>query len=93
MTPLTDLERSIVELVILGKSNREIAEDLGIALNSVRAYMVPIFTKAKVNNRTELAVLYHRNQVIEELARKAENIDIEFNSIAPWIDGQKDELP
>lgn len=52
---LTDRERDILELVALGKTNREIATELSLAEKTVRNYVSTILTKTGRRNRTELA--------------------------------------
>lgn len=47
-------EEQIVEQVLLGKMNKQIAADLSISVNTVRAHMQSIFKKTGVTNRNEL---------------------------------------
>ncbi|NNE55326.1 MAG: response regulator transcription factor [Flavobacteriales bacterium] len=50
---LTERERDILLLIRLGKSNKEIAADLDVSVNTVKTHMRNLFTKLKVNNRTQ----------------------------------------
>ena len=50
---LTPRERQIMELVALGKINKEIAAELGISKWTVRAFLEIIYDKLEVNNRIE----------------------------------------
>ena len=43
-----------MEQVLLGKMNKQIAADLSISVNTVRAHMQSIFKKTGVTNRNEL---------------------------------------
>lgn len=54
--PLTRRERQIVELVALGRSNREVAEELVVGVRTVETHLEHIFRKLAVQTRTEVAV-------------------------------------
>jgi len=53
---LTARQKEILHLITQGKSNKEIANILGIADNTVRVHISSIFQLLKVNNRTEAAL-------------------------------------
>jgi len=55
---ITDKERSIIELVAKGLSNREIAETLYLSEGTVRNYLSVILEKLELRDRTQLAVFY-----------------------------------
>lgn len=57
---LTPREKDIVELVVQGLSNREIAEQLLITEGTVRNTLSIILEKLQVRDRTQLAVYYWR---------------------------------
>ncbi|ABR49835.1 two component transcriptional regulator, LuxR family [Alkaliphilus metalliredigens QYMF] len=57
---LTPRERDIVELVVQGLSNREIAEQLYISEGTVRNTLSIILEKLQVRDRTQLAIYYWR---------------------------------
>ena len=61
MKQLTRREKEIVELIIKGRTNKEIAEQLYISHLTVREHCSNIFRKARVKNRTQLTgvVLYN----------------------------------
>ena len=50
---LSERERQILLLIRLGKKNKEIAEDLGLSVNTVDTHMKSLFKKLNVRNRTE----------------------------------------
>lgn len=50
---LSDRELEILELVAIGKSNKEIAVDLFISSNTVKVHLSNIFQKLSVSSRTE----------------------------------------
>ncbi len=52
---LTAIEYNVASLASKGLSNAEIADFLGIAVNSVRAHLRNIFNKLNIGNRKELA--------------------------------------
>lgn len=56
--PLSDRELSILNLVIVGKSNKEIARKLYISLPTVKFHLKNIYKKTKTANRKELIALY-----------------------------------
>jgi ATP/maltotriose-dependent transcriptional regulator MalT len=53
--PLTTREIDVLGLIAAGKSNRQIAEDLVISLNTVERHVSNVFVKIGVSNRTEAA--------------------------------------
>jgi len=53
---LTLRENQVVDLLILGKLNKEIAFQLHLSEGTVKTYLSAIFQKTGVTNRTELAV-------------------------------------
>ena len=54
---LTDREREIVNHVMDGKNNKQLADELYISINTVKKHLNNIFRKTDVNNRTELTSL------------------------------------
>ena len=53
--PLTEAEKKVVRLLAEGYSNSEIADQLGIAVDTVKQHCKHIFSKLEVNNRTAAA--------------------------------------
>ncbi|WP_316568814.1 response regulator transcription factor [Neobacillus sp. YIM B06451] len=58
---LTERERHILELIVDGKDNPEIARKLGISLKTVRNHLSNIYNKLQVANRAE-AIEQARNE-------------------------------
>lgn len=54
--PLTAREVAVARLAAEGLSNKEIAERLGIALDTVKNTFTHIFAKTRCRSRTEVAV-------------------------------------
>ncbi|MEM9773101.1 MAG: helix-turn-helix transcriptional regulator [Chloroflexota bacterium] len=53
---LTPKQREVAAWVCLGLSNEEIAEELSIAINTVKAHVYHIFRNFSVENRRELQI-------------------------------------
>lgn len=51
---LSKQERNIKNLIISGKSNKEIARELFISLNTVKTHITNIYNKLNISNRKEL---------------------------------------
>lgn len=62
---LSSRETYILQMVSLGKSNKEIAEALDIAEKTVRNYVSNIFKKLNVSNRTEAASYWIRKKTLQ----------------------------
>jgi DNA-binding NarL/FixJ family response regulator len=54
---LTSRENDILELLVLGHSNREIAQALFLSEKTVKAHLAAIFRKLGVTNRTQAAMM------------------------------------
>lgn len=57
---LTSRERQVLELIVQGFSNKEIASQLNIALDTIRGHLKTIYSKLQVHSRTEAVLKYHR---------------------------------
>ena len=55
--PLTTREQQIVQLVVQGHSNKQVARMLGIAPQTVKNHLYSIMKKLQVESRTELVML------------------------------------
>lgn len=53
---LTERERQVLELILLARSNREIARQLGIEERTVKAYVGRLMRKAGADNRVKLSM-------------------------------------
>jgi DNA-binding CsgD family transcriptional regulator len=63
LDPLTDREQDVLQLILSGKSNREIAEALFISENTVKTHARNIFSKYDVRSRAELISTLLKNQI------------------------------
>jgi pimeloyl-ACP methyl ester carboxylesterase/DNA-binding CsgD family transcriptional regulator len=61
---LSQRETEVLRLVAQGKSNRHIADELVISLNTVNRHVSNIFDKTGVANRTEAANYAHRHHLV-----------------------------
>lgn len=57
---LTCRERDVCERIAQGRTNREIAQELCIALPTVNNHVAQILQKLNVRNRTEAALWWQR---------------------------------
>lgn len=60
---LTARERQVLELILMARSNREIAEKLGIEERTVKAHVSRLMRKTGVDNRIELSMRALRRQL------------------------------
>jgi len=58
LASLSAQERRVLALVAEGKTNKEIAEQMGLSDKTVKNYLSNIFEKLKINRRSQAAVLY-----------------------------------
>lgn len=65
LDPLTAREQEVLQLILSGKSNREIAETLYISENTVKTHIRNIFSKYDVSSRVELISTLLKNQTAE----------------------------
>lgn len=54
-TPLSLQEQQVLRLLVAGKSNPQIARELIVSINTVKAHVQSIYRKLQVNNRVEAA--------------------------------------
>ncbi len=59
---LTQREVDVLSLVARGRHNKEIACALGIAVPTVEQHLKHVFQKLGIENRTEAALLYWRQE-------------------------------
>ncbi|MFX3625219.1 MAG: response regulator [Ectobacillus sp.] len=62
---LTEREREILLLMAEGKSNQEIADELFIALKTVKTHVSNILNKLNVSDRTQAVIYAFRHQLIK----------------------------
>ena len=62
MLPLNDKEQAIIELVCDGKSNRDVADIMGLSQPVVAGYLRVIYPKLDAKNRAEACAHFVRLQ-------------------------------
>ncbi len=67
---LSYAEALVVEHLLMGKTNKEIADEACISEKTVKFHLTTIFKKLKVKNRLNLALLVLRKR--EEMSKKYE---------------------
>jgi DNA-binding NarL/FixJ family response regulator len=74
---LSPRERQVLDLIMLAKSNREIAQELGIEERTVKAYVVSLMRKKGTENRISLSVLAtHESWVAERRMARSQDDQI-----------------
>ena len=61
---ITPRELSIVRLIGIGRSNREIADELGLSVGTVKNHVSQIMDKLELRDRTQLAIYAIRHNVV-----------------------------
>jgi two-component system NarL family response regulator len=61
---LTERERDVLESLIKGRSNKEIASNLCISEDTVKSHLKTLFTKLRVRDRTGAAVEAIRHGIV-----------------------------
>jgi FixJ family two-component response regulator len=59
---LTQREREVLDLVVAGKLNKQIADELGISIKTVEVHRSRVMQKMGANSVAELVQLTLRNQ-------------------------------
>jgi DNA-binding NarL/FixJ family response regulator len=60
----TDREKEVLEMLVVGRSNKEIGAPLGIAERTVKAHVAKLMRKVGVQNRIELSVHAITNSLV-----------------------------
>jgi DNA-binding NarL/FixJ family response regulator len=63
--PLTEREQQVLELMVTGLSNGEIAEKIYLSENTVKKHIRNILDKLHLNNRVEVAVYAVRRGIVD----------------------------
>jgi DNA-binding NarL/FixJ family response regulator len=64
-SPLTDRERTVVQLIAEGHSNKEIAQLLGISLKTVETHRAAVMRKLNLSSSAALVRYAIRNKIVE----------------------------
>lgn len=73
---LSEREIEVIKLVGQGKSNKEIAQDLSISVNTVKVHLANIFKKTDVSSRTEATLYAIEHGLVDSPRSAVENTEI-----------------
>jgi DNA-binding CsgD family transcriptional regulator/N-acetylneuraminic acid mutarotase len=76
MQELSDREIEILRLLGQGKSNKELAQELFISVNTVKVHLSNIFKKLGVSSRTEATLFAIEHKIIDSPISETETIKI-----------------
>ncbi len=62
---LTSREHEILQLIAEGKTNQDIADELFIAIRTVKTHITSILSKLEVDDRTQAAIYALRNKLVQ----------------------------
>tara|TARA_B100001989_G_C24460125_1_gene423689 strand:+ start:324 stop:1004 length:681 start_codon:yes stop_codon:yes gene_type:complete len=65
MVPLSERELEVLQLIVDGKSNQEIADNLYLSLATAKSHVRSILTKLCVDDRTQAAVKAMREGIVQ----------------------------
>ena len=63
---LTEREVEVLQLIAEGKTNQDIADELFIAIKTVKVHVSNILSKLEVNDRTQAVIYAFKNQLFTE---------------------------
>ena len=81
--PLSEREREILQLVSQGKSNKQIALDLFISVNTVKVHVSNIYEKIGVSSRTEATLYAIENGIVDSPANTFQPLNSEIITNSP----------
>jgi len=64
LSTLTQREREVMELIVAGKRNREIAEELRVSIKTVEAHRAKVMHKTSASSLAELVQLVHASAAV-----------------------------
>lgn len=62
LAKLSEQERKVLDLIAVGKTNRQIAEEMFLAEKTVKNYVSSVLTKMDMSNRSEAAAYVARSE-------------------------------
>ena len=61
MDTLTDRERTLIELLAQGHSNKALAQEVGISVNTVKFHLRNLYEKLSVDSRSQAIALFYKS--------------------------------
>ena len=55
---ITEREKELIELLITGKTNKELARDMIVSIHTIKSILENLYRKFDVHNRMQLAIKY-----------------------------------
>jgi DNA-binding NarL/FixJ family response regulator len=87
---LTPRERQIVAEVVAGRTNKEIAQELCVSLQTIKHHLTNIFQKVGVHNRLELALFWiHKSSGGEQQIEGVKKPDAPLQNTLQYSTGQR----
>ncbi|MGH7426650.1 MAG: response regulator transcription factor, partial [Candidatus Methylomirabilales bacterium] len=60
----TPREREVLERIVLGQTTEDMADEMGVAYNTVRTHIQNVLTKLGVHSKLEAAAFAVRNSLV-----------------------------
>jgi DNA-binding CsgD family transcriptional regulator len=86
--PFSEREKDVVDLLIQGKSNKQIALSLGVSNRTVEFHLSHVYAKLKVNSRTEAMVKLSKEHLREPTGTDLRETTVEKVRETPENDGK-----
>ena len=67
--PMTQAERRVLELLVRGLSNREIATELHVSVNTIQTHLAHAYEKLGVQSRSQLLARFFRETYWPQMHR------------------------
>ncbi len=71
LSQFSDRERAVIDLLITGKSNKEIAHELHIAERTVESHLTHIYAKLGARSRTEASLILAESLQTESISKQS----------------------
>ncbi|MEE8392765.1 MAG: LuxR C-terminal-related transcriptional regulator, partial [Rhodospirillales bacterium] len=59
---LTTREQELLKVLVYGRTNAQIADELNIKLNTIKYHLKNLYSKLNVKNRTQAVAIFLRSQ-------------------------------
>ena len=69
---ITAREQDVIRLIVQGQRNKEISENLGVSLSTVKKHITSIYQKLNIKSRDELITLFTGSPAVCRIEETAE---------------------